>query len=59
MPRIKPKALLAQSKKKKGPAQFSITSIITYLLSAILIVSALYAGYKYFLQSTTTPQVNN
>ena len=59
MARIKPKALLAQSKQKKVPAQLSLTSIITYIIVGALTVSALYSGYKYFFQNTIPPQVNN
>ncbi|GJN06170.1 hypothetical protein PR202_gb26822 [Eleusine coracana subsp. coracana] len=48
MAKIKPKALLAQSKQKKGPSQISVTTIITYMVLGVLVVSSVYAAYKYW-----------
>jgi ABC-type arginine transport system permease subunit len=45
MAKIKPKALLAQSKQKKGPSQISVT---TYIVLGVLVVSSVYAAYKYW-----------
>lgn len=47
MARIKPQALLIQSKKKKGPTRISLTTIITCNLIVILVVLCLYATYKH------------
>lgn len=46
MARIKPQALLIQSKKKKGPTKISLRTIITCNLVIILAVLSLYATYK-------------
>ncbi|CAA6665442.1 unnamed protein product [Spirodela intermedia] len=48
MARIKPQALLIQSKKKKGPARISLRSIITVVLLIIAVSFSLYASYKYW-----------
>ncbi|XP_020597635.1 peptidyl-prolyl cis-trans isomerase CYP21-4-like isoform X2 [Phalaenopsis equestris] len=48
MARIKPQALLIQSKKKKGPARVSLTTIITCNLLVILVVLSLYATYNHW-----------
>jgi hypothetical protein len=47
MAKIKPKALLAQSKVKKAPSQISVTTIVTYMILGVLVVSSVYATYKY------------
>ncbi|EES02700.1 hypothetical protein SORBI_3003G116000 [Sorghum bicolor] len=47
MAKIKPKALLAQSKVKKAPSQISVTTIVTYMILGILVVSSVYVAYKY------------
>ncbi|KAG8045554.1 hypothetical protein GUJ93_ZPchr0008g12315 [Zizania palustris] len=47
MAKIKPKALLAQSKQKKGPSQIGPTTIITYIVLVTLVVSSVYAAVKY------------
>ncbi|KAK1301449.1 hypothetical protein QJS10_CPB12g00302 [Acorus calamus] len=52
MARIKPQALLLQSKKKKGPTRMSITTIITCNLVVILVLFSLFATYKYCYQRT-------
>ncbi|KAJ6845294.1 peptidyl-prolyl cis-trans isomerase CYP21-4-like isoform X1 [Iris pallida] len=48
MARIKPQALLQQSKKKKTPSRISVTTIITFTLIVILIALSLYAAYQYW-----------
>ncbi|KAJ4839552.1 hypothetical protein Tsubulata_042788 [Turnera subulata] len=50
MARIKPQALLVQSKKKKGPARISATTIIVCNLVVVLIVLSLVATYRYWSQ---------
>ncbi|RLM93806.1 uncharacterized protein C2845_PM08G09490 [Panicum miliaceum] len=47
MAKLKPKALLAQSKVKKGPSQISAITIFTYLVLGVVVVSSVYAPYKY------------
>jgi hypothetical protein len=49
MAKIKPKALLAQSKVKKGPSQISVITIFTYLVLGVIAVSSVYAAYKYWV----------
>ncbi|KAL6850550.1 hypothetical protein ACP4OV_021177 [Aristida adscensionis] len=49
MAKIKPKALLAQSKVKKGPSQIGVTTILTYMVLGVLVVSSVYAAYKYWI----------
>nr|GMC52858.1 peptidyl-prolyl cis-trans isomerase CYP21-4-like [Ipomoea batatas] len=46
MARIKPQALLLQSKKKKGPSRISATTIIIYILVAAVMVFFLFATYR-------------
>ncbi|CAA6653797.1 unnamed protein product [Spirodela intermedia] len=46
MGKIKPQALLQQSKKKKGPARISLSSIIACNFVVIVIGLSLYAAYK-------------
>uniref|UniRef100_A0A1D1Y9N1 Peptidyl-prolyl cis-trans isomerase n=1 Tax=Anthurium amnicola TaxID=1678845 RepID=A0A1D1Y9N1_9ARAE len=48
MGRIKPQALLIQSKKKKGPARVSLTTIITGNIVVIVVVLSLYATYRHW-----------
>lgn len=47
MAKIKPKALLAQSKVKKVPGQISVATIVTYMILGVLVVSSVYAAYRY------------
>ncbi|XP_073113976.1 peptidyl-prolyl cis-trans isomerase CYP21-4 isoform X2 [Elaeis guineensis] len=47
MARIKPQALLQQSKRKKGPTQTRLATIITCKFVVILIVLSLYATYRH------------
>jgi cyclophilin family peptidyl-prolyl cis-trans isomerase len=48
MARIKPQALLLQSKKKKGPTRISITTIILCNLLVVLIVLCLFGSYRHW-----------
>ncbi|MCD7448352.1 cytochrome P450 monooxygenase 16 [Datura stramonium] len=48
MARIKPQALLLQSKKKKGPSGVSIPTIIVYVLIVAVMVFSLFSTYKYW-----------
>ncbi|XP_030947119.1 peptidyl-prolyl cis-trans isomerase CYP21-4-like isoform X1 [Quercus lobata] len=48
MARIKPQALLQQSKKKKGPARMSLTTIILFSLIVVLIVFFLFSTYRHW-----------
>ncbi|KAF5745932.1 Cyclophilin-like peptidyl-prolyl cis-trans isomerase family protein isoform 1 [Tripterygium wilfordii] len=50
MARIKPQALLQQSKKKKVPSQISVTTILLYSLIVVLIVFSLFATYRHWSQ---------
>nr|BAK07026.1 predicted protein [Hordeum vulgare subsp. vulgare] len=47
MAKIKPRALLAQSKQKKSPTKIGPT-MIAYIVLGVLAVSSLYA-YKYWM----------
>ncbi|KAG0481479.1 hypothetical protein HPP92_012337 [Vanilla planifolia] len=53
MARIKPQALLLQSKKKKGPTQVSRTSIIICNLLVIVIVLSLYTSYNHWYRRSS------
>uniref|UniRef100_A0A1D1XR41 Peptidyl-prolyl cis-trans isomerase n=1 Tax=Anthurium amnicola TaxID=1678845 RepID=A0A1D1XR41_9ARAE len=48
MGKIKPQALLQQSKKKKGPARISLSTIITCNLVIFVVVLSLYAAYRHW-----------
>ncbi|GMI74025.1 Cyclophylin 21-4 [Hibiscus trionum] len=50
MARIKPQALLQQSKKKKGPARISISTVILFSLIVVLAVFFLYTTYSHWSQ---------
>ncbi|XVE73460.1 hypothetical protein DITRI_Ditri11bG0119300 [Diplodiscus trichospermus] len=50
MARIKPQALLQQSKKRKGPARISVTTIILSSLIVVLTMFFLYATYRHWSQ---------
>ncbi|GLT64130.1 hypothetical protein SLA2020_366410 [Shorea laevis] len=50
MARIKPQALLQQSKKKKGPNRISVTTIILCNLIVVLIVFFVLATYRHWSQ---------
>ncbi|RWR94835.1 peptidyl-prolyl cis-trans isomerase CYP21-4-like protein isoform X1 [Cinnamomum micranthum f. kanehirae] len=47
MARIKPQALLLQSKRKKGPTRINVTTIIICNLVVVLIVFSLVASYRH------------
>lgn len=48
MARIKPQALLQQSKKKKGPGQISLVTIAVYSLVVIVLGFFLFVSYKHW-----------
>ncbi|XP_059296308.1 peptidyl-prolyl cis-trans isomerase CYP21-4-like [Lycium ferocissimum] len=48
MARIKPQALLLQSKKKKGPSGVSVPTIIVYAIIVAVMVFSLYSTYRYW-----------
>ncbi|CAL0299725.1 unnamed protein product [Lupinus luteus] len=48
MARIKPQALLQQSKRKKGPSRISATTIIFYSLILVLLAFFLFATYRHW-----------
>ncbi|KAL3849664.1 hypothetical protein ACJIZ3_011546 [Penstemon smallii] len=48
MARIKPQALLQQSKKKKGPSRMSVTTIAIYGLIIVAMVFFLFSTYKHW-----------
>ncbi|XVF80689.1 hypothetical protein PTKIN_Ptkin15bG0095000 [Pterospermum kingtungense] len=50
MARIKPQALLQQSKKKKGPSRISVTTIILSSLIVVLTLFFLYSTYRHWSQ---------
>ncbi|XP_052311015.1 peptidyl-prolyl cis-trans isomerase CYP21-4 isoform X2 [Populus trichocarpa] len=50
MARIKPQALLNQSKKKKGPARISATTIFLCNLVVLVIILSLVATYRHWSQ---------
>lgn len=58
MARIKPQALLNQSKKKKTQTQISLSTIITFNLVIFLIVFSLYSTYKYWYRRPSDQQEN-
>lgn len=48
MGRIKPQALLQQSKRKKGPYHMSPINIVFYTLTLVIFVFFLFATFKYW-----------
>ncbi|KAL7200311.1 hypothetical protein ACSBR1_032272 [Camellia fascicularis] len=50
MARIKPQALLQQSKKKKGPSHIGATTVILYSLIIVVMVFFLFATYRHWIQ---------
>ncbi|EOA27835.1 hypothetical protein CARUB_v10023992mg [Capsella rubella] len=58
MAKIKPQALLQQSKKKKGPSRISITNIVIYTLAVLLLVFVLFSAYKRWTQRSEIPSHN-
>lgn len=58
MAKIKPQALLQQSKKKKGPSPISITSIVIYTLALLLVVFVLFSAYRRWTLRSEIPTHN-
>lgn len=50
MARIKPQALLQQSKKKKVPSRISATTAVLYGLILLVMVFFLFATYRHWTQ---------
>ena len=48
MARIKPQALLQQSKKKKGPSHISVNTVVLYSLIVVVMGFFLYATYRHW-----------
>ncbi|XP_057474273.1 peptidyl-prolyl cis-trans isomerase CYP21-4-like [Actinidia eriantha] len=48
MARIKPQALLQQSKKKKGPSRISVTTVVLYSLIVVVMGFFLFATYRHW-----------
>ncbi|CAH8337867.1 unnamed protein product [Eruca vesicaria subsp. sativa] len=59
MAKIKPQALLQQSKKKKGPSPISIINIIIYTLALLLVVFVLFSAYKRWTLRSEIPTTHN
>ncbi|XP_029124774.1 peptidyl-prolyl cis-trans isomerase CYP21-4 [Cajanus cajan] len=53
MGRIKPQALLQQSKRKKGPSHISASTAIFYILIFVVLVYFLFATYRHWSKRTT------
>ncbi|KAK1356818.1 Peptidyl-prolyl cis-trans isomerase [Heracleum sosnowskyi] len=53
MAKIKPQALLQQSKKKKGPRSISVTTVVLYGALVVLLVFFLLASYRHFTQRSS------
>ncbi|ESQ39379.1 hypothetical protein EUTSA_v10001616mg [Eutrema salsugineum] len=58
MAKIKPQALLQQSKKKKGPTRISITNIVIYSLALLLVILVLFSAYRRWTQRSEIPTHN-
>lgn len=54
MARIKPQALLQQSKKKKLPSRISVTTLVLYGLIALVMVFFLFATFRHWTRRSTT-----
>ena len=48
MARIKPQALLQQSKKKKGPSRINVTTVVLYSLIVVVMGVFLFATYRHW-----------
>ncbi|XP_010544962.1 PREDICTED: peptidyl-prolyl cis-trans isomerase CYP21-3, mitochondrial [Tarenaya hassleriana] len=59
MAKIKPQALLQQSKKKKGPARISVANIVISSLVVLLIVFFLFSAYRRWSQRPEIPAAHN
>nr|XP_043620900.1 peptidyl-prolyl cis-trans isomerase CYP21-4-like [Erigeron canadensis]XP_043620901.1 peptidyl-prolyl cis-trans isomerase CYP21-4-like [Erigeron canadensis] len=57
MARIKPQALLQQSKKKKAPRSISISAIALYSVVSVVMVFFLFATYRHWSQRSTMQAV--
>lgn len=55
MARIKPQALLQQSKKKKAPRSISIPTILLYSVVTVVMVFFLFATYRHWSQRSLNP----
>lgn len=53
MARIKPQALLQQSKKKKAPSRISIPTVALYSLIVVVMVFFLFATYRHWSQRSS------
>ncbi|GAY33812.1 hypothetical protein CUMW_284400 [Citrus unshiu] len=53
MAKIKPQALLLQSKRKKGPNRISVTSIVLFTLIVVLALCFLFSSYKHWSQRSS------
>ncbi|KAJ0053845.1 hypothetical protein Pint_00847 [Pistacia integerrima] len=53
MARIKPQALLIQSKKKKGPNRISVTTIVVFSSILVLALFFLFSTYRHWSQRPT------
>ncbi|KAH9786826.1 peptidyl-prolyl cis-trans isomerase CYP21-4 [Citrus sinensis] len=53
MVKIKPQALLLQSKRKKGPNRISVTSIVLFTLIVVLALCFLFSSYKHWSQRSS------
>ncbi|KAJ6891403.1 hypothetical protein NC651_024793 [Populus alba x Populus x berolinensis] len=58
MARIKPQALLNQSKKKKGPARISATTVFLCNLVVVVIVLSVVATYKHWSQRSRNQPIS-
>ncbi|XP_042041316.1 peptidyl-prolyl cis-trans isomerase CYP21-3, mitochondrial-like [Salvia splendens] len=55
MARIKPQALLQQSKKKKGPSRVSVVTIAIYGLIVVVVAFFLFASYRHWTRRSKYP----
>lgn len=53
MAKIKPQALLQQSKKKKVPSRISVTTLVLYGLIALVMVFFLFATFRHWTRRST------
>lgn len=55
MARIKPQALLQQSKKKKAPSRISATTIILFSLIVFMVLYFVFSSYRHFSRRSVDP----